>query len=172
MRHTAPFFDRGRRHDADTQCEAGRPDHVDGATGSGCGGAGRVGPADGPAPLPGVPGHGGRRVAARGRDPGRDLGGVAGLVRRGVQGHGAGYVDRLGAGVAVPALAPGGEQLPVCGVAAGAAAEPGLEGVVVAPVIPGHGSGLRSSGVAGGDFCGPVPVQGELLPGGQLARVG
>ena len=40
------------------QCEAGRLDHVDGASGAGCGRAGRVGPADGPAPLPGVPGHG------------------------------------------------------------------------------------------------------------------
>ena len=41
-----------------------------------------------------------------------------------------------------------------------------------APVIPGRGRGLRSSGVAGGDLCGPVPVQGELLPGSQPALVG
>ena len=65
-----------------------------GASGSRRCGTGGVGPAHGCAPLPGLPMPVRRRPAPRRGDGGRAVGGAGGVVRRGVQGQGAGRLDR------------------------------------------------------------------------------
>ena len=137
-------------------------------------GAGGVGPSDGRAPLPGIPVPVRRRAAARRGDGGRALGG-AGRVGAGfVQGEGAGRLDRLGAGAAVPAAASGGEQHALPDPAGAAWRQPGVASAVAvaAPAVVGHGSGARPSGAGRGDLRGPGAVRGHVLPGVELDRAG
>ena len=69
----------------------------------------------------------GKSLAAGGGARG-DLARAAGLAGRGVQGWGARRVDRLDAGAAVLAAAPGGEQRPLGGAGGGPGSEPGVAG--------------------------------------------
>ena len=87
-----------------------------------------------------------RRPAPRRGDGGRAVGGAGELVRRGVQGQGAGRLDRVGVGAAVPASASGGEQHALPDPAGAERRQPGVAGAVAAPAVVGHGgacAGIR-----------------------------
>lgn len=70
--------------------------------------------------------------------------------------EGAGRVDRLGAGAAVPAAAPGGKQHALPDPAGVQRRQPGVAGAVAvaAPAVGGHAGGAGTSGAAGGDVRG------------------
>ncbi len=111
-----------------------------------------------------------RQVAVRGGDLAR----AAGLAGRGVQGRGARRVDRLDAGAAVLAAAPGGEQRPLRGAGPGPGSEPGVAGAGAgsAAAVAGHAGRARASGAAGGDVRGPVAFRRDVLPGVELGAAG